>query len=129
MAEAVFRFHCPSVSVSSGGIAAVSGSELSSAAKALLEKKGLQGPKASRMVTEEMIASADRIVCMTKGHRDRLAAFYPQARERIVTLGEWAGEPEKEISDPFGGGEEEYERVMRELESLIRKGIEREGWL
>jgi len=77
----------------------------------------------SRRVTPELINSADVILCMTDSHVAEVRRLSPAASSKVHRLDESAS-----ISDPIGGGVQEYGLVADRIERALRKRLE-EGWL
>lgn len=61
-------------------------------------------------LTAEMIDQADEILVMTRSHRQSVLAMVPSAGGRVrLVLGD------RDLDDPIGGSQEEYERCARVL--------------
>lgn len=73
----------------------------------------------STQVSETIMASADQIFCMTKGHLDVLALMYPPYADRMHLLGH------SDISDPFGGDVEEYAAAGRQIAAAVERLVAR----
>lgn len=73
--------------------------------------------------TRDML-EADLILTMTQSHKDYIINRFPEAKGKVFTLGEFAGD-NMEISDPFGHGVEVYKMVAEEIKQKLRKVIER----
>lgn len=133
MAAALLRHllkeHCLDLAVTSAGVAALEQAAASEHAQEVMRRRGLDlSSHRARAVTAEMVRSATLILTMTAEHKACLLHLYPQAREKVFTLKEFAGE-EGEVEDPVGGGLEEYERCAAELEKLLRKITPKlQGW-
>jgi protein-tyrosine phosphatase len=52
---------------------------------------------------------------MTSGHKQAVVVMVPEAREKVFTIGEFAGGEGNDIVDPFGSGEEVYQRCADEI--------------
>lgn len=78
----------------------------------------------SRRLAETYVDAADRIVTMTGAMKDAVTAIYPEAREKIITLAQWAGDT-GDIADPFGQSEAEYERCAADIEQKILRALAR----
>jgi protein-tyrosine-phosphatase len=72
----------------------------------------------SRPISQHLLAEADLVLVMTENHRDTLRESTPQFTEKIFTLKEFAGLA-GDVSDPFGGGAEQYRQTARELRELV----------
>lgn len=97
----------------SAGIAAANGAPYSENAVAVMAERGIALVGTARRMTRALAGEADEIVAMTAGHVMRLMLDYPEAATKVRAL-------EPEISDPFGGGVDEYRRCAAELEAAIR---------
>jgi protein-tyrosine-phosphatase len=75
----------------------------------------------SQRVDGDLIAAADLIVCMTRGHVEALKAEYPAHGKRIVLLSGLSGVG-YDVPDPYGGPRQGYEAMLRELRDLIERG-------
>lgn len=110
------------VEVKTAGIAAFSGVPPSPQAVTVMEEKGLDlsGHRA-QPVTPELVEWADLILTMTMAHKQGLLDLFPQARDKIYTLGEYGGEEAlQEIPDPFGGTVKDYRRTAQALEEALQ---------
>jgi len=63
----------------------------------------------SKQISEEDISWADRVYCMSQGHKDFLSSY---AKEKVFLLGEG-------ISDPFGGNLDCYRKCFDEIKRNI----------
>ncbi len=113
------------ITASSAGLYAYDRDGISQAAREVLQLDyGIDaGGHRARQLTGEMAARADRVLTMTRGHRDSLLARYPQLQGKIMTLKEAAG-MEGDICDPYGGSVETYREAAREIEQAIRSILE-----
>ena len=78
----------------------------------------------SRSVTRELMAEADLVLAMTRGHAEALTAAFPEYGPRVYLLSEMVGQM-YDIDDPYGGTRSEYAYTARQLEQLIEDGYER----
>lgn len=126
MAEAILAKRLPEGDlVRSAGIMAQTGQAASPNARRALEEIGLAPRSRGERIELEHVRWADLILCMEYGHRDAVVARFPEADGKAVLLGQWAGEPEREIPDPYGGTIEEYRRTRDELRRLIERATRR----
>lgn len=87
-----------------------------------MNKKGIDISKhCSIQVSREMIESADLILTMTSSHKQMINSAFPEFSEKIFTLNEWAG-TSGDVTDPYGGTEEEYSNCCDMIEDLIKRG-------
>src|SRR5688572_25506929 len=112
MAEALLRAALQpigNVTVTSAGPGAWDGAPASEGAYLVALERGLDlsGHRA-RMLSRELVASADLILTMSRHHAARVADLGGVGRVHL--LGEFAGRagPLAEVSDPYGGDLDEY---------------------
>jgi protein-tyrosine-phosphatase len=125
MAEALLREALASrgadqITVSSAGTGAWDGAPVSEGAYLVGLEHGLDlsGHRA-RLLTRELVRSADLILTMSGHHRARVAEL--GGEDKVHVLGEYAGrdEGEAEVSDPFGSDLASYRLTYDELQKLI----------
>jgi protein-tyrosine-phosphatase len=75
----------------------------------------------AKNITPELIAESDLILTMTEAHKMMLAL---SADKNVYTLGEYAGSGE-DVSDPYGGEQDEYNEVCDEIYDLLLDAAER----
>ena len=103
------------INCDSAGIFAMDGAPCSDYSEIVMRKHGLSIDRhRSKPVTKTLAAKADIIVCMTKEQSLVLCERFPSIAEKVITLGE-------NVSDPFGGSEESYEKTAAQLERLLRQ--------
>lgn len=114
------------ITASSAGLYAYEGDLISDPALEILQTEyGIDAClHRARQLTAEMVEKADRVLTMTRAHREALRARYPQYSSRIMTLMEAAG-LEGDVYDPYGQGIEAYREAAREIEKAIREIIRR----
>lgn len=76
-------------------------------------------------VKNSPIAEMDLILCATKTHKMQLINMYPEIKNRIFTIKEYAYGKEEDISDPWGRGENIYQICAEDLEKCIDKIVEK----
>lgn len=119
--------------VSSAGVSACDGLFASTNAQIAAKNRGADiSLHSSRRVDKHMLASADLILCMTKSHKNQLCSMFSDYKNKIYTLPEYVhcncyadSTGPDEISDPFGGDIEEYEKCASDLECLLVKLLEK----
>lgn len=109
----------------SAGLGATEGEAASEGTRTVAREIGLdvEGHRA-HLLTEADVQAADRVLTMTRDHRDRLLARFPWAQGRVLTLAEYAGE-EGDVADPIGSDLERYREVARRLERLTEAAARR----
>ena len=72
------------------------------------------------------IKDMDVILCATTAHKNNVIAMYPELKDRVYTMKEYAGYPQNDIDikDPWGYGIEVYRKCAKELEDCINKIME-----
>ncbi len=103
--------------VASAGIAACEGAPPSDETAGILKARGLDAGSHSLQLTPEMVAKADLVLTMTRGHVDAIARYIApsdDAMEHVRTL-----DPDGDIVDPIGCGTQAYEEVARRFDELI----------
>jgi protein-tyrosine-phosphatase len=125
MAEALLREALASrgaeqITVSSAGTGAWDGAPISEGAYLVGLEHGLDlsGHRA-RLLTRDLVKSADLILTMSGQHRARAGEL--GGEDKVHMLAEYAGRDEtrSEISDPFGSDLASYRQTYDELEELI----------
>ncbi len=116
------------IAVASAGTGAWDGAPVSEGAYLVgLERRlDLSGHRA-RLLTRELVESAELVLTMARHHRARVDELGGEGR--VFVLGEYAGREgdEAEVSDPFGGDLDVYRDTCSELETLIQVAVERIG--
>lgn len=108
------------VTVSSAGSGAWEGAPASEGAYLVALEHGLDlSSHRARMLTRELVNSADVVLTMSRSHAARVAEL--GGADRVHLLGEFAGRSgaEAEVSDPFGGDLHDYRRTFEELQALV----------
>jgi L-threonylcarbamoyladenylate synthase len=103
--------------VASAGVSATVGAPASPEAVAAMDRLGinLRGHE-SYPLTSRLLDQADYIFTMTRSHCEMILMDRPDLADRVVVLSRDGGD----ISDPFGGGPEDYGRCLQEIERHIR---------
>jgi protein-tyrosine phosphatase len=104
-------------SIESFGISAYDGCPASQEAVTVLKNKGLSLQEhRSCLLKRQTIRQADWIFVMNRGHLDSVLAMDPGSRERVFLL-----DPQADIADPIGLGQEVYEACARSIEQAVEK--------
>ncbi|HHU07660.1 MAG TPA: low molecular weight protein arginine phosphatase [Clostridiaceae bacterium] len=123
MAEIMFNTFTPNREweAASAGIATWDGMMASPLAIDEMEARGMSlGHHRSRQIDADIIEAADLVLAMTARHKQTLLHKFPEHQNKIFTLGEYAGMPDEEVSDPFGEGEESYLNTANQLVKLLQ---------
>ena len=123
MAEALLNetasAHQSDIAAESAGLHASNGVSATDSACAEMRKLGLDiSSHRSRRLTQDLIDRADLILAMSAVQRRRVAGSFPDARGKLVVLGDYAG-IKGDVDDPFGGTPEAYSRCAEQLSQLI----------
>ncbi len=108
------------VTVASAGSGAWEGAPASEGALLVALENGLDlSSHRARLLTREVVRSADLIFTMAAQHRERAVSL--GAGDRAHVLGEYARRPpgQTEVHDPFGSDLDSYRVTFGELESLV----------
>jgi protein-tyrosine-phosphatase len=120
MREALATRGAEQVTVSSAGTGAWDGAPVSEGAYLVGLEHGLDlSAHRARLLTRELVKSADLILTMSGSHRARVAELGGEDKAHL--LAEYAGrdEAEAEVSDPFGSDLASYRLTYDELQKLI----------
>lgn len=123
MAEVVARevfleLGIDTVEVRSAGIHAFEGSPVSLEANQALRANGWEFTGKSVLLDYSMASNSTRILCMTQFHKAAVREILDKNghnTSHVVCLNE-----DRDVSDPIGCGQSVYEKLLKELESLIR---------
>ncbi len=109
------------IKVLSAGTGAFPGQAASAHGFAILSDEGIDLKEhQSRQAEKIVLEASDLILTMGQNHKSQLVQAFPEMKEKIFTLHEYAGE-EGEVSDPFGGSRSEYEQTAKEIRGLVEK--------
>jgi len=134
MAEAIFNNILllkgkDDICVSSAGTAAWEGDPPSRSAVEVLREKGIEtGDHRARRLIEQMLDSADLVLCMTRLQKKNISGLFPQFRDKVFSLYEYAylGEDDeqfkgKDVLDPYGMSVETYRKCIEEINTLLER--------
>jgi len=114
----------PGVEVKSAGVFALNGDALSPNAQQVLEENKLPLEHQSTQLSEEEVGWATLILTMTASHKNAVISHFPQAKDKVFTLREFAGEiGPYDIADPYGGSVEMYRESFGEIRQAIEKSL------
>ncbi len=120
------------VEVSSAGLEAVPGMPATSAARRAMERrfgKDLLSRHKATHLSPALIAQSDLLLVMTRGQRELLRSEWSGVidgvKEKVQTLGEFAGKPEVDVDDPVGGDDALYDKCLALLDDLTAKVAKR----
>ena len=115
------------IQVSSAGTMAAEGAPASPGSQVEARRRGADLSLHRSRPVDASILEADLVIAMTPGHLAHLRTGH--GRELAAALATDFLPPEhpwhgRAVADPFGGGEEEYERVADLLEECVRGLVE-----
>jgi len=107
----------------SAGLAAWPGEPINDHARDVLrDTYGIDaGSHRARRLHEILVEQADLVLTMNARQRDHLRHLLPECADKILTIGEAAGESQVEVGDPFGQDLDAYQVTARQLEHLIQR--------
>jgi protein-tyrosine-phosphatase len=114
------------VELSSAGTGAWDGAPASEGAYLVALEHGLDlSAHRARLLTRELVGTADLVLTMARHHLARVEQLAPGTPTHL--LGEYAGHsgPDAEVRDPFGGDLEGYRETVLELEAMLGGVVER----
>lgn len=79
----------------------------------------------AHQVTINDVHHADVILTMTAGHRDRLIAAFPEAKDKTFILGEYATGKPSEIADAYGKPMPVYEDMYARVNEFAPLAIDK----
>lgn len=81
-------------------------------------------PHRAQILTHELVASAQLILCMTRQQAVEVEHRFPDAASKIRVLRscgqEHRTDADCDIVDPFGGSDDDYEQAAQQIETAIR---------
>lgn len=120
MAEVIFNNLYPDLKAESRGIFTNPASVIAENSSIILEREyGYDIKRKAVQLKPEDVMNADIVITMTEEQKEILKDQFEL--ENIFTLKEFSGD-EGNIRDPFGGSIRIYEKVFKEIKSLIING-------
>ncbi len=106
----------PPVRVGSAGVATRAGAMMTAEAEEALSELGVDpGEHRSRPLSREMVAEAEVIFAMTRGHIEAIVAIDPSASGKVLLLDPEGGD----VPDPIGGTRDDYRAAARRIRALV----------
>jgi protein-tyrosine phosphatase len=82
--------------------------------------------RTATQLTRDLLEQADLVFTMEEIHKKAILFYYPQFKDKIFTLKEFAGEKENlDIEDPYGKNIEVYEARYEEIKSAINRSFDK----
>lgn len=109
--------------IHSAGLGALVGKDIEPTALEILKEHGINPAQhAARQLTSSMLAEADLILAMEKGHVNQISNFAPQARGKSFLLGKWNNNIE--IPDPYRKPKAAFAEAYTLIEQSLNEWIE-----
>lgn len=111
------------IEIVSRGMSVFASSEASHNACEAVKKYGVDiSEHMSFQITPEDMEKADLVITMTHSHKMMLLIAFPQFKEKVFTIYEYCEKDDiKDVSDPYGGDLEVYEKCCDEIYHLVEK--------
>jgi protein arginine phosphatase len=107
--------------IMSAGISAPPGSRSAAEAIQAMQERGLDLTQhESQPLSERIVRFADVILTMTRGHRDAILEYWPDAEPRVHLISRGRGD----VADPIGGPLELYRRCGEQLDGYLKEWTE-----
>ena len=114
------------VAVSSAGTGALDGTPASDGALLVAMEQGLDlSLHRSRTLTRAIVDEADLILAMGPGHLERVRQFGGGAKAHVLPEFTDGRESGRQVGDPFGADLGVYRATFAELETEIRRALDR----
>jgi protein-tyrosine phosphatase len=116
--KTLFNLGIKKIDVFSAGISAMEGMPASYEALELLKAEGMDASMhKARRLDAELAGYSDHIFVMTAAHETAIKGAFPKAGPKVIMMNK------KGISDPIGGGIEEYKKCFREITDSIKSTV------
>lgn len=91
----------------------------------IMKKELIYLPNHTAMqLTKDLLEQAGLVLTMEEIHKKAILFYYPQFKDKVFTLKEFAGENENlDIQDPYGKDIKVYEARYKEIKSAINKSF------
>jgi len=129
MAAAILRGRDGEIDVRSAGLLVEPGSSASPQAVAVARERGLDLAAHRSQTLGPALLEDALVLTMTRAQQEAVRVRFPAAADRILSLGAYAGAPDRDIPDPIGQGEEAYRAAADRVEQLLDGAAARHGWL
>lgn len=108
--------------IESAGVAALPDAPATLEAVAALQAHGIDASDhRARQLTRAMTDAADVILTMTRRHKDQVLDSFPSAVSKVHTVGEFIGEADLEVPDPYGRPALVYQEAAQRLATITAR--------
>lgn len=126
MAEGIFKYLIKEknldVEIGSAGTSAYDGDHVTNHAENALKKMGIDiSDHRSKIVHLNLIERVDLVLTMTKSHKETIIRNFPEAKEKVFLLNEYAYGELRDVVDPFGGTLIDYEKARDEIYKAVEE--------
>ncbi len=111
--------------VLSAGVFAYDGQPASSAVHVVLNEKSIDSSahKSCRL-NEELIATSDYILVMTRSHREEILSQWPDSASKVHVITSFGSDPlPRDIADPIGQSTEVYRQTRDQISEALKDFI------
>jgi len=106
--------------IDSAGTNSYNGAPASDPAVRAMARRGVDlSTHRSVALTRDAVRAADVVIVMTRAHQAAVTALDPTAARRTVLL-----RGDEDLTDPFGGSDQEYERCAQQIEAALPAALE-----
>jgi protein-tyrosine phosphatase len=107
--------------IMSAGISAAPGGRAAAEAAETLKPRGIDlSLHESQPLSDRIVRFADRVITMTRSHRDMILANWPDAEPRVHLLSRGKGD----VADPIGGPLELYRRCAEQIDAYLEEWLD-----
>lgn len=112
--------------VSSCGVSAIEGMSATPFTMNLIRAEGIEIKRHQAVrLNKRLVRRSDLILTMEKLHKEEVLRLYPEAKERVYGLGEFADNLIMDMQDPIGKSEEEYKECFQQIKGLVKKAAQK----
>lgn len=91
---------------------------------AVLKERGIDvSAHRAKQLTADDIKDSQVVLTMTAAHKEKILAEYPQARDHVFTLTEYAQGQHADLPDPYGKPRQAYEQLESKMDVLIPEAL------
>lgn len=92
----------------------------------VLKERGIDiSEHKATQLTETDIQKSSLLLTMTEKHKEKILLQYPQAKNKVFTLSEYATGKNEDLVDPYGKPLDAYKKVESQLDKLLPISLEK----
>jgi len=89
-------------------------------AAALLKERGIDvSAHRATQITDNDVRHSDVILTMTKAHKEKLIALFPEAKDKTFTIADYAAGKPDDVADAFGKPMDFYRGMVKQVEAYL----------